>query len=228
MWMSNSCRKDELSGPLGIEAHDFLSNDKYTKLNIEIVFVKGYKPTDNTVSALQNFLDERVNKSSGISVFYKEISSPGKSYLTIDDIQKIEKKERDHYSKGSTLCAFLLFTDVPYTDPKVLGVAYGSTSIAVFESTIDNYSGGIAQPSRYVLESTVGEHEFGHLLGLVDFGTKMVTDHRDYSNGNHCSNQNCLMYYATETTDILGNLTGGNIPSLDQNCLDDLKSNGGK
>jgi hypothetical protein len=36
------------------------------------------------------------------------------------------------------------------------------------------------------------------------------------------------MYYAAETTDILGFLVTGNIPAPDNNCLADLKANGGK
>jgi hypothetical protein len=36
------------------------------------------------------------------------------------------------------------------------------------------------------------------------------------------------MYYATETTDVLGFLVTGNIPALDANCINDLKVNGGK
>ena len=78
------------------------------------------------------------------------------------------------------------------------------------------------------LEASVLEHEIAHLLGLVDIGTKMVANHKDASHGNHCSNQNCLMYYASETTDILTALVGGSIPSLDADCLNDLKGNGGK
>ena len=38
----------------------------------------------------------------------------------------------------------------------------------------------------------------------------------------------CLMYYATETSDIFGLLVTGNIPTLDAQCLADLHANGGK
>jgi hypothetical protein len=36
------------------------------------------------------------------------------------------------------------------------------------------------------------------------------------------------MYHAAETTDILGFLLTGNIPSLDAACVADLRANGGK
>jgi len=36
------------------------------------------------------------------------------------------------------------------------------------------------------------------------------------------------MYYAAETTDVLGVLITGTIPPLDANCQADLHANGGK
>ena len=224
----NSCKRDELTGPFSIMPHDFLVSDKYDKLELEIVSVNGYQPQSLSIENLQSFLAARLNKTGGITVIYKNIPSPGKSYYTLDDVEKVEKKEREHYTKGSTLCAFVFFADAPYSDPQVLGMAYGSTALAIFEKTVDDNSDGIGQPSRSTLESTVVEHEFGHLMGLVDNGTKMVNAHLDEAHGKHCDNQNCLMYYATETTDILSNLVSGNIPPLDENCINDLRANGGK
>jgi hypothetical protein len=71
-------------------------------------------------------------------------------------------------------------------------------------------------------------HEFGHLFGLVDLGSPMQVNHKDAANGNHCNVNNCLMYYGAETTDILGFLLTGNVPSLDVNCQNDIRANGGK
>ena len=81
--------------------------------------------------------------------------------------------------------------------------------MCLFGKTINDNSGSIGQTSRTKLQTTVFEHELGHLLGLVDLGSPMQTNHKDAANGNHCNNTNCLMYYKSETTDILGflNLT---------------------
>jgi hypothetical protein len=87
---------------------------------------------------------------------------------------------------------------------------------------------GLAQPSRFTLEATVTEHEFGHLLGLVDYGTPMAAAHEDSGHAHHCDNQACLMYYGAETIDIAGSLTGGEVPAPDEHCIADLKANGGK
>ena len=126
------------------------------------------------------------------------------------------------------MAAYVIVTDGNYSDPNVLGVAYRNTSLCLFGKKIFDNSGGVGQANRTKLLSTVAEHEFGHLLGLVDLGTAMQTDHKDLSHGNHCNVESCLMYYASETTDLLGFLITGNIPTLDSQCIDDLKANGGK
>lgn len=64
--------------------------------------------------------------------------------------------------------------------------------------------------------------------GLVNKGTALTSLHQDGVHGKHCSNSGCLMYYEAETSDIINNLLGDPIPSLDQNCINDLKANGGK
>ena len=94
--------------------------------------------------------------------------------------------------------------------------------MSILGKTIHDNSGGLGQASRTKLESTVLEHEFGHILGLVDLGSPMQTNHKDAAHGNHCNNTNCLMYYASETTDILGILITGNIPPLV--CIGDPRS----
>lgn len=220
------CKKDKRDFLFPVKPHDFLSASKYESLTLDIVYVEGYQPTPQAVSNLQDFLGKRLNKPGGISVVYKSISSPGKSFFTIDDLRELEKKHRSGYSHHKTLVAFMFFGDAPYSDGNVLGIAYGNSSLGIFEKTVHDYSGGIAQPSQTVLETIVEEHEFGHLMGLVDDGTDMVTNHQ--ANGKHCNNQDCLMYYATETTDLTANITGGNIPELDANCIADLRKNGGK
>src|SRR5207237_5065751 len=105
---------------------------------------------------------------------------------------------------------------------------YRNTSIALFGKTIHDNSGAVGQSSRTKLEATVLEHEIGHLLGLTDVGSPMQTPHKDATHGNHCDNSNCLMYYAAETTDVLGFLITGNIPSPDAHCIADMHANGWK
>jgi hypothetical protein len=96
--------------------------------------------------------------------------------------------------------------------------------MCLFGKTFFASSGGINQVNRTQLYTTLLEHEFGHLFGLVAQGTPMVTPHNDAANGAHCNNNNCLMYYAIET----GASQNGSIPTFDANCRADMKANGGK
>ena len=215
-----------------IVANDFLSESRYKQLVVEIAYVEGYKPQTASLNHLKSFLESRLNKSGGISINSVPVASPGKATYSLTDIRNIEETHRTKFPSGETLAAWLFFYDGDYAanqgDSKVLGVAYGATSMAVFGKTVAEFSGGLGQPSTYVLETTVMEHEFCHIFGLVNNGTNMVSGHQDATHGKHCSDKNCLMYYAAETSDFLSNFLGSNIPSLDEQCLHDLKNNGGK
>ena len=215
-----------------ITPNDFLSDKKYSKLVVEILYVKGYQPSSTSVNNLKTFLEQRLTKPAGITIVQKELASTGKAVYSIDDLRSIEKSHRSQTSTNQTLTAYFFFADGDYAgnqgNSKVLGVAYGPSSMAIFEKTVKDYSGGLTQPPVSTLESTVIHHEFAHILGLVNNGTTMQVAHQDEPHGRHCTNKNCLMYYAAETTDIVGNLTGGNIPQLDARCIEDLRANGGR
>ncbi len=221
------CRKDNIeNGPFAIESKDYLSSKKYEKMLVEICYVDGYAPEQASIDHLKSFLQARCNKPGGITFNYTSIGSPGRSTFNISDLDEIEKDHRKEHSRKDQLVVFVFFADAGYSSANILGVAYGTTSCAIFEKPVKDNSGGIGQPTQFVLEATVLEHEFGHLLGLVDNGTDMVTAHS--ANDRHCNNEDCLMYYAVETMDFLGNLAGGDIPELDANCIKDLQANGGK
>lgn len=188
----------------------------------------GFAPDAAALNHLQNFLSTYLNKPGGITIVTKEISAASNTTLGVNDIVNIEKQNRSVFTTGDQMAVYILYTNGSYTNNNVLGVAYRNTSAAIFGKTIQDNSGGIGQASRTKLEATVLEHELAHLLGLVDIGSPMQTPHKDAAQGNHCNNSNCLMYYASETTDILGFLVTGNIPSLDANCVNDIRANGGK
>lgn len=188
----------------------------------------GFAPDAGALSQLQAFLSARLNKPNSVSVVTKEIAASSNLTLSVSDIAGIENSNRSAFTTGDQLGVCILYTNGQYTDNNVLGVAYRNTAVAMFGKKIHDNSGGLGQASRTKLEATVLEHELGHLLGLVDIGSPMQTPHKDPNGTNHCNNQNCLMYYATETTDILGFLITGSVPPLDANCLADLHANGSK
>ena len=213
---------------VGFSANQLLSSGTYKSLKVEVQYMTGYAPDAAALNHLQNILNAYLNKPSGISIVTKEISASSSTVLSIDQVRSIEEQNRTVFTTGDQLGVYFLYTNGNFTDNTVLGAAYRNTSMVLFGKKIHDNSGAIGQANRTKLEATVLEHEFGHILGLVDLGSTMQTNHKDASHGNHCSNTNCLMYYASETTDILGFLITGNIPAFDANCLADLHANGGK
>ncbi|MDX1829677.1 MAG: membrane metalloprotease [Lutibacter sp.] len=217
---------------VGYSANDILSNNTFSTIYIEVMYVNGFAPTDNTLNNFKNFIEQRTYKTNVI-VEKKEITPPVQTTYSIDDIRTIEDDNRTHFSANNQIALSAIFINGASanntSDSYVLGTAYRNTSFVIFEESVQSFSDSQFEPSREVLESTVVLHEFGHLLGLVNVGTTMVTDHQDTANGAHCTDQNCLMYYKAENGSSIGNMvSGGQIPQLDSFCLEDLKANGGR
>ncbi len=216
------------NGQVGSAANALLSDEVYKKLEVEIIHMQGYTPTSSTISNLQSFLSSCLKKPGGITISLKEIPTQSQSSYSTSDLKSIENNHRTIYNVGNTIAASIIIVDGAYTNNNVLGIAYKNTSMAIFGGTIEENSGGISKPSRSKLESTVLNHEFGHVLGLVNVGSNMVENHEANDHEGHCNNDNCLMYYAAETTEIASFLVGNDIPELDNNCEQDLTANGGK
>ena len=214
--------------PVGASARELLASTNYQSLRIEVLYMAGFAPDAAAISHLQTALTNLLNKPSGITIVTKEIPAVSATTLSVDDILQIEKTNRAAFTTGSQITVSVILTNGNYIEADVLGIAYKNTSVVLFGKKIHDNSGGIGQASRTKLEATVLEHEFGHLLGLVDLGSPMQVLHKDAVHGNHCNNSACLMYYASETSDIFGFLVTGNIPTFDANCKADLTANGGK
>lgn len=232
-----SCSKKANTGPetlpdpysnqaTGKSAGDLLGSARFTSLNVQIQYMPGYPLDTATISYVYGYLNGICNKPGGITISKTEIPATGDT-LNVNQIATLEKQYRTAYTSGSTVSVYVLVTNGFDTSVSVLGLSYRNTSICLFGRDIYANSGGPAQVSRVRLETSVLEHELGHLMGLVNLGTPMLAAHQDVAHGNHCTNTSCLMYWETETH---ASLFGGNstIPVLDSNCLADLRGNGGK
>ena len=213
---------------VGASAKEFLSAGTYTSINVQLQYMPGFAPDAAALGNLTSFLNALVNKPAGITFSQKPIAASGKSVFSIDDISALEKANRTQFTNGNVLSVYVVYVDAPFTTANILGAAYRNTSLVVFGPTVTSNSGGVNQTTRTKLETTVLNHEFGHLLGLTNLGTSMVTQHEDASHMSHCNNSSCLMYFSTQTSVMGGVLVSGPIPVLDANCKADLTANGGK
>ncbi|WP_114751289.1 hypothetical protein [Pleomorphovibrio marinus] len=216
---------------VGQFGNQLLSANRFSRLEIEVLYMEGYRPTTQMINGMQEFLEPLVNKPGGIQVIDREIPAKGQDTYTINNIRDLEREHRTLYNQGNTVTIFVMVLDGNFSRDEeetfTIGIAYQNTSMALFGPRIHMNTGGFRRPSRGLLETTVALHELGHLLGLVNNGTAMVHDHEDEEQEKHCDNEECLMFWQVETSGLFGFL-GNTIPQLDENCLKDLRANGGR
>lgn len=218
--------------PTGTSANDLLSDATYTSMVVELVYVQGFEPTQTAVNNFVSFLEDRTFKPNGITVETRAIASPGNGPYTNQEIANIEDANRTKYNTSNQIAVWAFFADSESAsntnDGVVLGTAYRNTSFVIYEETIHGLSDSAFEPNRSVLEATVINHEFGHILGLTNLGTDLQSDHEDPEHPKHCNVESCLMYWTAETGSGLDSLMGGSAPELDPQCIADLQANGGQ
>ncbi|MEE2772922.1 MAG: hypothetical protein VX712_11960 [Bacteroidota bacterium] len=219
---------------LGSSASDLLSDSKFTSMYIEMVFVDGFRPTDEAIQNFKSFLQERTYKPDGIEINLRSVSTSGNAPFDIDEIVDIEKEERTSYNAGDEIAVWIYFADgsneKDSDDKFVLGSAFRNTSMVIYEKTIRDFASKAGAPSRAIIETATLNHEFGHLFGLVNLGTAPTSDHEDSGNDGHCKVDGCLMRasieFGSSAIDVINGGTG--VPTLKEACIDDLRSVGGR
>lgn len=233
----------------GASANDILSNDTFDKLLIEIAYVSGFQPTVDAVDTLEEFIKARTFKEN-VEFKYTQLSSPNEETLTLNEVADLEKENRTAYNNGSTLAIYIYFADAPADSDDesenlvTLGAVYRNTSMVIYETTVRDLASKSVTISVADLEAATLNHEFGHLLGLVNLGTDPVhpehedteIDENDVETGNnHCNVDGCLMraelqFGGSMLKMMQSNISKGltTVPQLDAECLLDLQSNGGR
>ncbi len=241
----NSCSKgDDNDTPAGIDkgpnlkalgfsANELVSDEKFTSLKIEVVYVTGFEPTQATLENLKTFLENTTHKPDGILITTRAVPSSNKAPFKITEIAQIEADERSAYNAGDEIAVFIYFADGSHeddTDTKtVLGTSFRNTSMVIYSETIQFIADHSDNLERSTIESTVITHEFGHLFGLVDMGATMQSNHLDAQSKGHCSVENCLLAASFQFGGHMSQVFDNNIiPVLDPLCIADLQANGGK
>ena len=217
----------------GSSSNDLLSATIFKEMVVEIAYIEGFKPTQTALNNFKSFIESRTFKPDGIQFIEKRIPATTKTVYTLDEVVALEKEHRTQYSANSTIAVWVLFINGKSsrdTDQSaILGSAYWNTSFVIYEETIQGLSDSSFEPNRALLESSVIHHEFGHILGLTNLGADLQSAHEDAEHPKHCIVENCLMFWAAETSQGIGSMiSGGQVPTLDAQCLADLEANGGK
>lgn len=231
----SSCSTDTEIGPdnrpLGVSARSFLSDENYTALEVEIVYVTGYEPTANSLSTVKAFLQKYLNKPNGITISTRAIPTPQMGTYSLKEIRSIEDKHRTLFTNGNTLTTFIFIadnkSDSSTSQDLNLGTAYGNTSMVIYQQEIRELALSSNEVSSEEIQYTTIKHEFGHLFGLVNNGTPAQTEHEDSA---HCSIDGCLMAasldFGNSSLSTLESQTGN--LEFDEHCHRDLIANGGK
>jgi hypothetical protein len=224
----------------GDSAEDLLTNTNFDDIVIQIAYVSGFAPSDLALSDLQEFLLNRTFKNS-IRFEYLPLPATGKDQITLQQIADLEKDNRTLYNDGRTLAVYIFFsdapsdTDEPQNNTYTLGAVYRNTSMVLYASTIRFLASKVSGITTADAEAATLNHEFGHLLGLVNMGVSPVNNHEDPEAKNHCSEDTCLMRASLEFTTGMAkamldrkakNLRA--VPDLGPECLRDLKAAGGR
>jgi hypothetical protein len=249
LWISLSlisCKDDDSDGSpvdptaenkkaLGVSAEDLLSDDIYKKLRIELVTTTSYQPEAASIQAFRNFISERVFKPGGIQFIERQIPDQAGAPFSLDKIKEFEEEFRTQYTLGNDIAVYIFFSNGSSTNDTqssvTLGTAYRNTSIVIYQKTLEIITQ--AEPELLpLLEQTTLEHEFGHILGLVNLQNDDIhSAHEDPNSAKHCVVEECLMYF--DATNVgrsaLSRLfTRGVVPQLDPLCIADLQAKGGK
>lgn len=216
--------------PLGVSARSFLSDESYSSLEVEMVYVTGYEPSQNSISTLETFLIKYLNKPGGVSIKTRAIAAPGAGTYSLSEIRNIEEEQRTVFTSGNKLSTFIFIadnkSDSSTGENVILGKAYRNTSMVIFQKEIRELASSLGSVSSDEIQATTIKHEFGHLFGLVNNGTPAQTLHEDQDPENkaHCDVESCLMAALQD----FGNQSATGSLDFDEHCHRDLIANGGK
>ncbi len=217
--------------PLGSSANDLLSSTNFNSLTVEMISVQGFEPTTTAVNAFRQFLEERLFKPDGIVINQRSVPSSNQAPFTIQEIAAIEANTRSIFNAGDEITVYVYFADGGNEEDSnqqvTLGSAYRNTSMVIYEGTLRQLSTRPGAPLLSSIETATLNHEFAHLMGLVNIGTPLQSAHEDAENSGHCNVESCLMEAAIEFGSGMMGL-GDEIPVLDPLCIADLRANGGR
>ena len=226
------------AGPVASRVEGYIRADQYARLVLEIDSVPGFGPRAAAQGGLIARLGPILDKPGGISAVADDaLGAVGASHVwTFAELDALAGATFDLAVPADTTKMHVLFVDGGYeadtSSSKVLGIAWANTHVVMFKQTVEEICASAPSLVREQVceaaEEGVWTHETGHLLGLVDNGLPMVTDHEDGAHSGHDQDDGCVMYWAYEGQGLVDlfvtRILGGNDAKLDfdEACKADL------
>lgn len=221
-------------------------------LHIEVAYEAGAEPnTGNTAFNMPywSFLEQNIaslfktRELEPLMIVPKSlqemtaIPDQNKTTWTLDEIYTLSTQYRKGASTKTTGNFWIVYLNGNIQEngqpnPSILGIKItGINILVIFQDVIKATS---PNPNGYVakyMEQLTMIHEMGHGLGLVDGGLPMQTEHHDAEHKGHCSNPNCIMFWANEGASTLQNfinnyLLQGTVVFFGSECLKDTQQYG--
>ncbi len=221
--------------PALTNAQIFALSEPYSKLILEVDYVEGFAPSDIDADMVGH-LAPLVDKPDGIQIVRDQaLASMGEDHVwTLDEVKALFVANRSLELNANETKIHVIFVDGGYAgdtaDSTILGLAWG-TNIVMFEQNILNSCAKPILNGRLCgfTEQAIWLHEIGHVIGLVNNGAPLTAEHQDPDHGHHCSNPDCIMYWAYEGTALVEALRGklnvseeATIFEFDADCMADL------
>lgn len=164
----------------------------------------------------------------------KLFSEPSDNLWTLEEIKSLIERKADTTYKPHVGKIFIVFLNGYYQEngkkkSNISGInIIGTPYIAIFSKSIHSNGKDKENLSQLFKEQATVVHETGHALGLVNKGIPITSDHHDHSNGFHCSNQFCVMYWASSNNNSIGKFLSnyiqtGSINLFGEECLKDIR-----
>jgi len=189
-----------------------LNSSVFTELVIEIDYEVDQKPRPETLDLLVERINSVCDKQSvSYELFLNDFNKEGK--WSDDEIRLTGRDTRENNAMNENQLRFhFMFPSGTHENENVLGVAVDASTVMIFVDSIKEAENLIQRPSWENIEAAVTIHEFGHLLGLVNLVYDSKIDHEDPEHKGHSSNDDSVMYWAVETSDI-ANIAFGSVPN---------------
>jgi hypothetical protein len=230
------------TGEPGSAAADYVSNEKYDSLVIEVDVVQGHSLDPRTKDFVLQELELIVDKSDGVRFEISDtipVTATQQDY-SLADLRELEESYRDYTNKKGTAALYLLLVNNAFDNlpdgSSVLGLAYSESAIVLFAEALEEtctFDSTQFDPSLRPLVCPVSAamvvlHEIGHILGLVENGAPLSSAHRDKQHGNHCTSGKCIMYWQNNSPYVVGfvkqrfEIHNDEFPLFDVACQGDL------